>query len=367
MALNRFSISAGGYSLGVWGFSLNPIHHTLRPAYNQNVLELIDGSVFILRPSVDSTILTLEWRNVPDETYGSFIHGKTNNLRFDSCFLYYISGSDSGSPYIVECTYESYTSDTINIPFIERGNNLEEVMINAYDRIFLGHSEQFSGILFDFEDYHSNQQDADGNSYIQQVDLRFSIAGGDLNSGDTITFDGTKNIEDDSTERLDHYGEMRWALAQVPNWGPASLNDILANTTGTDAFSTPYGFSSNDEYYYTEIKIIPDSIYTTLLSPKIQAIKVALDSIEAMSIPKSNGILPIWYINIPEDLKYHRPRGYRDSEWIAMKVVNYEAILANPTSVTWDVILSMVPIGEAEKRDYFILDVSQLDGRTFLS
>lgn len=366
MAINRFSVSTGGDSLGVWGFSINPLSHTFRPAYNQNILQLIDGSAFILRPSVDSTVLTMEWRNVPEEAYGTFLFGKTSDMRFNSCYLYYVSGAPSSYPIITNCTYESYTQDTINIPFIENGDNLEEVLINAYDRMFVGHSEKYNGILFDFVDYHSNQQDNEGNSYISNVRFRFSVVGGNLDNGDEITYDGTNNVEDDSTERLDHYGEMRWSDAQVPNWGKCSLDDILGNTTGSDTFVVPSGFSSTEEYYYTEIKIIPDSTYATLLNPKIQGIKVALDSIEAMATPKSNGILPVWYINIPDALKVHRPRGYRESDWIAVKVVDFSAEVTNPTSLKWDVMLSMIPIGEAEKREYFMLDVSQLDGNTFL-
>lgn len=367
MASNRFSICANDSGYATFSFPLNPIGHTLRQGFKQNLVQLIDGSVFIIEPNKDSTVLTLEWRGVPEDTYGSFIFGNAENMRFNECYFYYASDIDNvEEPIVTNCTYESYTTDTVNIPFIDRGNNIEEVSIDERDRIFVGLDEQFTGILFDFEDFHSNQNDSAGNNYVDSIRLRFSVESGDIDSGDSIIYDGTNYVEDDSTELFTNYGELRWSLSQVPNWGKCTMQDILTNTTGTDTFYLPTGFTSTEELYFVEIKITPDSTYTYLINPKLQSIKVALDSLEAMAARKSNGILPIWYINIPDIFKYHRPRGYRDSDWIGVKATNFEATLSNPTDIRWDVVLSLVPIVAGERREIFTLDVSELDGSAYL-
>lgn len=367
MAANRFSVSANGNSLGTWGFSINPIGHTMRPGYKQNMIELIDGSVFIIEPNHDSTVLTLAWDNIPEDTYDSFLFGQAEWLRFDECYLYYASDVDSPEqPIITNMSYESYISDTINIPFIEKGMGLEEVTIDGRDRIFVGLEDTFNGILLDFEDYHSHQNDSDGNNYVYSIRLRFSVESGDLDSGDIFTYDGINLVEDDDTELFDHYGQLRWSMTQVPSWGKCTLQSILTNTTGADTFYLPTGFTSTDELYFVEIKILPDEAYTSVLNPKIQCIKVALDSLDAMAARKSNGIFPIWYINIPDIFKYHRPRGYRNNNWIGVKVTNFEATLTNPTSLRWSIVLSMIPIVAGEKREMFTLDVSELDGSAYL-
>lgn len=359
---NRFSVSANGLDKAIWGFSLNPIGHSLRPERKQNLIDLIDGSCFIIEASNDSTILTLEWRNVPEEDYGTFIFGNSNELKFEKVFLYY--ASNTPNPLITDMTYQAYNSDTINMPFADFGNNLEEVSMNQQDRIFIGLSEQFNGILFDFEDYHSYQCDSDGYNYIDNIRLRFSNASGNLASADSLTYDGITNTEDDDTEVFQHYGQLRWSLSQVTNWEKNSLDNILSTTS---EFTAPTGFSSADEYYYVEVQLNPDTTITTVLNPKIQCIKVGLDSLDALAVTKSNKIIPIWYLNIPDTLKFHRPRGYRDSDWVGVKVVNFSATLVNPTALRWDVVLSMIPITEAEKREYFRLDSSLLDGDAYLS
>lgn len=360
---DRLMVSANGNEMGTWGFDINPVDHDMRPEYQQNIIKLLDGSVFIIEPENDSTVLTLSWNRIPEDTYGNFVFGKAEGLKFSKVYLYFTSRVPN--PIITDMTYESHTHDTVNIPFIDVGNGLEEAYITHEDRLLVGLSEKFNGVLFDFEDYLSNQVDSDGNLYVERIDFRFSVTGGNLASGDTVEFDGTMNVDDDDTELFQHYGQIRWSLAQVPSWGKCSMNDIINNTA---EYSTPSGFSDTDEYYWCEIKLSPDHTtpVITELNPKLQAIKVALDSLDAMAARKSNGILPIWYIHIPTSLKFHRPRGYRDTDWIGVQVTNISQKVSSPTDPRWNVSLKMIPVTKAMEREYFVLGISHLDGNAYL-
>jgi hypothetical protein len=363
---HRFSVSANPNGLGVFGFQINPLTHEMRPARDQNFLELIDGSIFILEPEHDSTRLTLTWSNLPEgdedgEDFGRFIFGNHEDLHLDRAFFYRELGT---TITIHDMTYETQTNDTVGIPFVNDGSIQKQVAMNEEDRFFLGAEDQFFGILWDFKDYHSNLFDSDNNLKVDEIELRFPPSSGDLASGNTITYDGTQNVDDDDTDLWSHYGQTIWRSSQVESWEKVTLNDILDNTAG---LSRPTGFSNTTELYWVEVKITPDNSIASVLDPNIQAIKVALDSLDALASRKSNGILPIWWINVPEVLKRHRPRGFRDSEWIGCKITNFEARLVNPTQKRWDIIITFVPIDGREANRKFTLDVSNLDGDEFLA
>lgn len=358
----RFQISANPLDKGVWGFEINPIGHTMRPQRDQNIVELLDGSAFIIEPDHDSTILTMTWENIPFDTYGTFLFGDHENLAFDKVFSYFTQGATPS--LITDMTYESFTHDTLLMPFANIAGGLSRISLNANDRIFVGSEDRFNGILFDFEDYHSFQfRPSDGSIFVNQIDLRFSPASGNLAAGDSITYDGATNADDDDTELFQHYGQLRWASVDTENWAKVSLDTILANTSDLTA---PTGFSSTTEYYWCEVKITPETTVTTSITPRLEGIKAGLDSLGAIAATKSNGIIPIWWLNIPDVLKHHKPRGFRDDDWIGVKVTNYTAQLTNPTEDRWTVQISFIPVEGRESPQKFKLDRSRLDGENFL-
>lgn len=358
---HRFNISTNPNDRGVWGFNLNPLDHNMRPALDQNIIQLNDGSAFIMEPRHDSTVLTLTWQNIPEEDYGEFLLGLHENLQFSRVFFYYTQGQSPVT--ITDMTYQARTADTINMPFEENGTVYREALWNDSDRLFVGAESKFYGVLFDFEDYHSNQVDADGNLYVDDIRIRFSVASGDLTAGDSLTFDGTTLADDDDTELFQHYGQIVWTATQTGNWAKASMNDIL---TGTSEFTTPTGFSDSTELYWAEIRLNPDSAVVSTMNPKLQGIKTAIDSLDGLSARKSNGILPVWWLNVPTVLKKHRPRGYREDDWIGIIVTNFEATVSNGPEQRWNIVLSFIPVANKESSKTFVLDRDQLDGESFL-
>lgn len=387
-----------------WTLDINPYDVTPHPGREQTTHRTMGGSVNIQTATGDGAVRTMIWRGLDEDTWDPFINGRTEHGKFDKVYFYnenvFISAAQSPKEKreIVDQTFQSYTRGTTTIPFKSSGvgysaepwvadsnftvaddSGAEDATVTVSDRLFLGMNSKFYGINVEFEKsatkFLTDYIDSDLVPYISQIQLRFSPSDGDLAAGDSVTITRDSNASDDGTEMFAHDGQIIWTASDVPNWSAVNLNTIIDATSDLYPIS---GFRDEEDLYYVELQL---TFRENTDDPKLEAnddhgavyyllvmianIRTAIDSLDYLSLRRSDGTVPYWYLFTPSSLEKYRPRGHRDDSWVPIKVVD---VVRESTHVKkrWDVTMSYVIATDYEAPQPFSLDKLPIDGKVYL-